>query len=71
MKEKSFPRAMTRRRLLLGAAVAFALRPCGAAAEPLIFGSLYKSFGVSGYEFADRVVAPLPYRTPVAEALRN
>lgn len=58
MKQNSFPRAMTRRRLLLGAGVAFALQPSGAAAtEPLSFGSLYKSFGVRGFEFADRLIA--------------
>jgi hypothetical protein len=48
----------TRRQLLLGAALAgLAAAPRADAAETLAFDGLYKSFGVRGFEFADRVVA--------------
>jgi hypothetical protein len=43
---------------LLGAACAgLAVATRAAAAETLAFDGLYKSFGVRGFEFADRVVA--------------
>jgi hypothetical protein len=50
---------MTRRRALLGGALALFLRPNAAVADvaPLLFEQLYKSFGVRGYEFSDVVLA--------------
>jgi hypothetical protein len=50
---------ITRRRALLGGALAL-LAPAAAAAgdaAPLLFDQLYKSFGVRGYEFSDLVLA--------------
>lgn len=49
--------ALTRRRLLAGAAFIGMTETARAAAEPLTFGELYKSFGVRGFAFSDRVVA--------------
>jgi hypothetical protein len=46
----------TRRGVLAGAALFGLARPAGAS-EVLTFDGLYKSFGVRGFVFADRVVA--------------
>lgn len=47
---------ITRRRALLGLAAASLFEPAAAAdAETIAFDGLYKSFGVLGFEFSDRV----------------
>jgi len=47
---------ITRRAALMGFAAASLSEPAGAAdAEAIAFDSLYKSFGVLGFEFSDRV----------------
>ena len=50
------PSRLTRRRFTLGAALAL-LATRAKAAEWIAFDTLYKSFGVRGFEFSDRVVA--------------
>lgn len=49
------PMRLTRRSWLAGSMSLVGTRVW--AAEPIIFGELYKSFGVRGYEFSDRVAA--------------
>ncbi|NIX77534.1 hypothetical protein [Microvirga terricola] len=48
--------SLTRRRFSIGAALALFASPARAA-EWISFDTLYKSFGVRGFEFADRIVA--------------
>lgn len=49
--------SLTRRRFSIGAALALFASPAKAAAEWISFDTLYKSFGVRGFEFADRIIA--------------
>ena len=51
------PRHISRRALLIGASgFCLSTAPIARAAEVLTFAGLYKSFGVRGMEFADRLI---------------